>query len=42
VREAAGRLPQDVPDAEPLNEIDDVPQDESTAEDEELVAEDAA
>jgi hypothetical protein len=41
VREAASRLPQEAPEIEPLDEIDDLPQDESAAEDAELEAADA-
>jgi type I restriction enzyme S subunit len=41
VREAASRLPPEAADAEPLDEIDDLPQDESAAEDAELEAADA-
>jgi type I restriction enzyme S subunit len=42
VRDAAARLPQEAPEAKPLDEIEDLPQDESTAEDLELEATDAA
>jgi type I restriction enzyme S subunit len=42
VREAAAKLPDIEPEAEPLDEIDDVPQDEESAESTELEAEDAA
>ena len=42
VREAAARLPDEAPEAEPLDEIEDVPQDEVAAEDEDLEAADAA
>jgi type I restriction enzyme S subunit len=38
VREAAARLPQEVAEGEPLDEIEDVPQDESAADDPELEA----
>ncbi len=41
VREAAALLPQEAAEAEPLDEIDDLPQDESAAEDAELEAADA-
>jgi type I restriction enzyme S subunit len=41
VREAASRLPQEAPEVELLDEIDDLPQDESAAEDGELEAADA-
>jgi hypothetical protein len=41
VREASARLPQEAPETEPLDEIDDLPQDESAAEDGELEAADA-
>lgn len=42
VREAAAKLPDNEPEAEPLDEIDDLPQDEESAETGELEAEDAA
>lgn len=41
VREAAAGLPQEAPKAEPLDEMEDLPQDESAAEDLELEAADA-
>jgi type I restriction enzyme S subunit len=41
VREAASRLPQEAPEAEPLDEIDDLPQAVSAAEDAELEAAEA-
>jgi type I restriction enzyme, S subunit len=41
VREAAKILPNEAPELEPLDEIDDLPQDESAAEDPELEAADA-
>jgi type I restriction enzyme S subunit len=41
VREAASQLPEEEPEAEPLDEVDDLPQDESAAEDVELEAADA-
>jgi type I restriction enzyme, S subunit len=42
VREAAAQLPQEAAEAEPLDEMEDIPQDESAAEDAELEAEEAA
>jgi type I restriction enzyme S subunit len=42
VREAAARLPEEVPEVEPLDEMEDMPEDESVADDEELTAADAA
>lgn len=42
VREAAARLPEEVPEVEPLDEMEDIPEDEGTADDEELAAADAA
>jgi type I restriction enzyme S subunit len=42
VREAASKLPDIEPEAEPLDEIEDLPQDEETANAGELEAEDAA
>jgi type I restriction enzyme S subunit len=42
VREAAARLPQEAQKVEPLDEMEDLSQDESTAEDIELEAEEAA
>ncbi len=42
VREAATRLPDEIPEVEPLDEGDDLSQDEESAEIKELVAEDAA
>jgi type I restriction enzyme S subunit len=42
VRETAARLPEEAQQVEPLDEIDDMPQDESAADDEELEAADAA
>jgi type I restriction enzyme S subunit len=42
VREAAKNLPDDTPEPEPLDEIDDLSQDEPAAEDLELEAADAA
>ena len=41
VRKAAATLPDEAPDPEALDEIDDLPQDESAAEDGELEAADA-
>lgn len=41
VREAAARLPEEAPEPEALDEMDDLPQDESAAEDAELEAADA-
>jgi hypothetical protein len=38
VRDAVARLPREAPESAALDEIDDVPQDESAADDEELVA----
>jgi len=38
VREAAARLPDKIPEAEPLDEMEDLSQDESTADDAELEA----
>ena len=42
VREAAAKLPDEVPEAEPLDEIEDVMQDDSVAEDIDIEAADAA
>jgi type I restriction enzyme S subunit len=42
VREAAARLPEEVPEVEPLDETEDMPEDEGVADDEELAAADAA
>ena len=41
VREAAARLPKEAPEAEPLDEIDDLLQDKSPTEDVELEAAEA-
>jgi type I restriction enzyme S subunit len=41
VRGAAAQLPEDSPEAETLDEMKDLPQDESAAEDAELEAADA-
>ena len=41
VREAAARLPEEAVEVEPLDEIDDLPQDDSVAEEPELEASDA-
>ncbi len=42
VREAAAKLPDEAPEAEPLDEIEDVSQDELVAEDIDIEAADAA
>jgi|ERR1039458_9591213 type I restriction enzyme S subunit len=42
VREAAAQLPEEVPEVEPLDEMEDMPEDEGVADDEELAAADAA
>jgi type I restriction enzyme, S subunit len=42
VREAAERLPQELAEPEALDELEDMPEDEGVADDEELAAADAA
>jgi type I restriction enzyme S subunit len=38
VREAAAQLPEEVPEVEPLDEMEDMPEDEGVTDDEELAA----
>jgi type I restriction enzyme, S subunit len=42
VREAAARLPEEIAEAEPLDEMEDMPEDEGAADNEELEAVEAA